>query len=105
MAIAAANCINIPLMRQRELKYGIPIYDDQDNRLGTSKVREREREREKEIEKRKREKRKRERARLFLTSCNGYIRSLKAFWSVAAFHFNSHTYTSQPLFTFWRCQE
>jgi hypothetical protein len=38
VAIAAANCINIPLMRQRELKYGIPIYDDQDNRLGTSKV-------------------------------------------------------------------
>lgn len=38
VAIAAANCINIPLMRQRELKYGIPIYDNQDNRLGTSKV-------------------------------------------------------------------
>ena len=41
VAIAAANCINIPLMRQRELKYGIPIYDDQDNRLGTSKVKKR----------------------------------------------------------------
>ena len=38
VAVAAANCINIPLMRQRELKYGIPIYDEQDNRLGVSKV-------------------------------------------------------------------
>ena len=38
VAIAAANCINIPLMRQRELKYGVPVYDDQDNRLGMSKV-------------------------------------------------------------------
>uniref|UniRef100_A0A8C9WB02 Sidoreflexin n=1 Tax=Scleropages formosus TaxID=113540 RepID=A0A8C9WB02_SCLFO len=36
-AVAAANCINIPLMRQRELKYGIPITDDNDNRLGESK--------------------------------------------------------------------
>lgn len=38
VAIAAANCINIPLMRQRELQYGIPIFDEQDNRVGTSKV-------------------------------------------------------------------
>uniref|UniRef100_A0A8C4SMB0 Sidoreflexin n=1 Tax=Erpetoichthys calabaricus TaxID=27687 RepID=A0A8C4SMB0_ERPCA len=35
-AVAAANCINIPLMRQRELKFGIPITDENDNRLGES---------------------------------------------------------------------
>uniref|UniRef100_A0A674MIS7 Sidoreflexin n=1 Tax=Takifugu rubripes TaxID=31033 RepID=A0A674MIS7_TAKRU len=35
-AVAAANCINIPLMRQRELKHGIPITDENDNRLGES---------------------------------------------------------------------
>ncbi|MGH0127881.1 UNVERIFIED_CONTAM: hypothetical protein FKN15_018745 [Acipenser sinensis] len=35
-AVAAANCINIPLMRQRELKYGIPVTDENDNRLGES---------------------------------------------------------------------
>ncbi|XP_051883589.1 sideroflexin-3 [Pristis pectinata] len=35
-AVAAANCINIPLMRQRELKYGIPITDVNGNRLGES---------------------------------------------------------------------
>uniref|UniRef100_A0A3B4AQF3 Sidoreflexin n=1 Tax=Periophthalmus magnuspinnatus TaxID=409849 RepID=A0A3B4AQF3_9GOBI len=34
-AVAAANCINIPLMRQ-ELKHGIPITDENDNRLGES---------------------------------------------------------------------
>nr|XP_060622990.1 sideroflexin-3 [Anolis sagrei ordinatus] len=36
-AVAAANCINIPLMRQRELKFGIPITDENGNRLGESK--------------------------------------------------------------------
>ncbi|XP_042316342.1 sideroflexin-3 isoform X1 [Sceloporus undulatus] len=36
-AVAAANCINIPLMRQRELKLGIPITDENGNRLGESK--------------------------------------------------------------------
>uniref|UniRef100_A0A3B3RG39 Sidoreflexin n=1 Tax=Paramormyrops kingsleyae TaxID=1676925 RepID=A0A3B3RG39_9TELE len=36
-AVAAANCINIPLMRQRELKHGIPITDENGNRLGESK--------------------------------------------------------------------
>uniref|UniRef100_A0ACB8F9U9 Sideroflexin-1 n=1 Tax=Sphaerodactylus townsendi TaxID=933632 RepID=A0ACB8F9U9_9SAUR len=36
-AVAAANCINIPLMRQRELKFGIPISDENGNRLGESK--------------------------------------------------------------------
>lgn len=35
-AVAAANCINIPLMRQRELKCGIPITDENGNRLGES---------------------------------------------------------------------
>ncbi|XP_047412235.1 sideroflexin-1 isoform X5 [Sciurus carolinensis] len=35
-AVAAANCINIPLMRQRELKAGIPVTDDSGTRLGES---------------------------------------------------------------------
>ncbi|KAG7334164.1 hypothetical protein KOW79_002571 [Hemibagrus wyckioides] len=35
-AVAAANCINIPFMRQRELKYGIPVTDEEGNRLGES---------------------------------------------------------------------
>ncbi|XP_035570996.1 sideroflexin-1 isoform X1 [Canis lupus baileyi] len=35
-AVAAANCINIPLMRQRELKIGIPVTDENGNRLGES---------------------------------------------------------------------
>lgn len=35
-AVAAANCINIPLMRQRELKVGIPITDANGKRLGES---------------------------------------------------------------------
>ncbi|KAG7255613.1 hypothetical protein CRUP_036544, partial [Coryphaenoides rupestris] len=38
VAVAAANCINIPFMRQRELKYGIPVTDENDNRLGESPV-------------------------------------------------------------------
>lgn len=40
VAVAAANSINLPLMRQRELKYGVPIYDDKDNKLGMSSVRD-----------------------------------------------------------------
>lgn len=35
-AVAAANCINIPFMRQRELKFGIPVTDENGNRLGES---------------------------------------------------------------------
>ena len=37
-AVAAANAINIPLMRQRELRNGVPIFDEQNNRLGLSTV-------------------------------------------------------------------
>uniref|UniRef100_F6WXZ7 Sidoreflexin n=1 Tax=Ornithorhynchus anatinus TaxID=9258 RepID=F6WXZ7_ORNAN len=35
-AVAAANCINIPLMRQRELQVGIPVTDEKGHRLGES---------------------------------------------------------------------
>ncbi|KAL2769403.1 sideroflexin-3 isoform 2, partial [Daubentonia madagascariensis] len=35
-AVAAANCINIPLMRQRELQVGIPVTDVAGQRLGHS---------------------------------------------------------------------
>nr|XP_033798258.1 sideroflexin-3 isoform X2 [Geotrypetes seraphini] len=35
-AVAAANCINIPLMRQRELQFGIPITDQNGERLAES---------------------------------------------------------------------
>uniref|UniRef100_A0A1B6HAF3 Sidoreflexin n=1 Tax=Homalodisca liturata TaxID=320908 RepID=A0A1B6HAF3_9HEMI len=36
-AVAAANCINIPFMRFRELENGIPVYDSNNNHLGDSK--------------------------------------------------------------------
>uniref|UniRef100_A0AC11C8G6 Sideroflexin 1 n=1 Tax=Ovis aries TaxID=9940 RepID=A0AC11C8G6_SHEEP len=36
VSLPAANCINIPLMRQRELKVGIPVTDENGNRLGES---------------------------------------------------------------------
>ncbi|XP_074090007.1 sideroflexin-3 isoform X2 [Macrotis lagotis] len=35
-SVAAANCINIPLMRQREMLLGIPVTDDLGHRLGYS---------------------------------------------------------------------
>lgn len=37
-AVAVANCINIPLIRQKELKYGTDIKDSEGNHLGKSKV-------------------------------------------------------------------
>lgn len=37
IAVAAANCINIPMMRSRELLEGIPVYDADGNRIGESR--------------------------------------------------------------------
>lgn len=36
VAVAAANCVNIPMMRMKELSGGIPIIDDNGNRIGES---------------------------------------------------------------------
>ena len=38
MAVAAANCINIPVMRQRELIDGIIVTDREGRDLAKSKV-------------------------------------------------------------------
>ncbi|XP_043849308.1 sideroflexin-3-like [Dromiciops gliroides] len=35
-AVCAANCINIPLMREREILMGIPVTDDSGHKLGYS---------------------------------------------------------------------
>lgn len=38
VAVAAANCINIPLMRQKEIKEGVEVFDEQGKKVGQSKV-------------------------------------------------------------------
>lgn len=37
-AVAAANCVNIPLMRQNEFTNGVDVFDADGNKVGTSKV-------------------------------------------------------------------
>lgn len=38
-AVAAANCVNIPLMRQNEIRHGIEVYDENEKHVGESRVR------------------------------------------------------------------
>lgn len=37
-AVAAANCVNIPLMRQTEITQGIDVYDNNGNKIGQSRL-------------------------------------------------------------------
>lgn len=38
VAVAAANCVNIPLMRRQEIDKGIDVFDGEGKKLGESKV-------------------------------------------------------------------
>ena len=38
VAVASANCVNIPMMRQQEMLNGITVYNEQGEELGKSKV-------------------------------------------------------------------
>lgn len=38
VAVAAANCVNIPLMRQKEIKEGIEVFDEAGEKIGKSKI-------------------------------------------------------------------
>uniref|UniRef100_A0A1Q3G4N5 Sidoreflexin n=1 Tax=Culex tarsalis TaxID=7177 RepID=A0A1Q3G4N5_CULTA len=38
VAVAVANCINIPLMRQNEILYGIDIHDEEGKHVGKSRL-------------------------------------------------------------------
>lgn len=37
-AVAAANCVNIPLMRQNEFIEGVPVEDENGNKIGKSRL-------------------------------------------------------------------